>query len=235
MITFSVFSMLIFLNYQFSGQLEVKITESDVCKVMMPSIGESYDGDCKKGLADGNGTAKGIDSYKGAFKKGLPHGNGTYTWANGDNYIGEWKNGMKEGQGKLTKSDGMVITGYWIKDEYIGVDKQPYQVIQQGADILRVNFRKAADAGNKMEMKFVQNHAELPVRITQVNGGFSVIPANTSNFMFIVPIVDFPFQGHLQFDVPGNLSNTVISNVDLAFRISQAGSWVVTIEMRASN
>ncbi|MDZ7604788.1 MAG: hypothetical protein U5K79_04205 [Cyclobacteriaceae bacterium] len=45
----------------------------------------------------------------------------------------------------------------------------------------------------------------------------------------------FPFQGHLRFDVPGTLSNTLISNVNLEFRISQKGAWLVTVEMLASN
>ena len=45
------------------------------CKVLMKEISGSYSGECKKGLADGKGEAKGVDRYIGAFKKGLPDGN----------------------------------------------------------------------------------------------------------------------------------------------------------------
>ena len=80
----------------------------DDCKVLIDKLSGQYDGGCKKGLADGQGTAKGEDNYVGAFKKGLPHGTGTYTWANGDVYNGEFKKGLKDGQGKMTikKADG---------------------------------------------------------------------------------------------------------------------------------
>ena len=67
----------------------------DNCKVLMNEISESYQGDCKDGLAHGNGLAQGIDTYEGKFKKGLPYGNGKYAWANGDYYDGRWKEGDK--------------------------------------------------------------------------------------------------------------------------------------------
>ena len=46
------------------------------CKVLAETLAESYEGDCKKGLADGKGKAIGTDSYEGGFKKGLPEGEG---------------------------------------------------------------------------------------------------------------------------------------------------------------
>ncbi|MCU0459673.1 MAG: hypothetical protein MUE37_11375 [Bacteroidales bacterium] len=72
------------------------------CKVLKPGIDSTYAGDCKQGLANGQGTATGIDRYTGEFKKGLPDGTGTYIWNNGDKYEGEWKKGLREGTGKYT-------------------------------------------------------------------------------------------------------------------------------------
>ncbi len=232
--TIKLFSVLFFMIYK-TPVLPESIGDIDECKVVLATINETYEGECKKGLANGQGKASGIDQYEGQFKDGLPHGTGTYTWSNGDAYTGAWKKGQKEGEGQLTKADGLVTKGFWIKDEYIGVDKEPFQVIQKGPEILRVNFRRADEVSKKIELQFEQNHAQLPVRLTQVNGDFSVLPPNTTHPNFIVQVVDFPFQGHLQFDVPGTLSNTIISNVDLEIRISQQGAWLVTVEMLASN
>ena len=47
------------------------IFAQDECKVLNSSIGVSYKGSCKKGLADGTGEAMGVDRYKGELKKGF--------------------------------------------------------------------------------------------------------------------------------------------------------------------
>lgn len=39
------------------------------CKVLLPALSGSYEGGCRKGLADGDGVAIGTDTYKGSFKK----------------------------------------------------------------------------------------------------------------------------------------------------------------------
>ena len=64
------------------------------CKVLKDEISIEYKGDCKDGLAHGQGEATGIDHYKGSFKKGFPHGEGTYKWYTGESYEGQWKKGI---------------------------------------------------------------------------------------------------------------------------------------------
>ncbi|MDZ7607199.1 MAG: hypothetical protein U5K79_16780 [Cyclobacteriaceae bacterium] len=61
------------------------------------------EGECKKGLANGQGNAKGTDEYEGQFKDGLPHGTGTYIWANGDVYTGAWKKARKKARANSPK------------------------------------------------------------------------------------------------------------------------------------
>ena len=56
---------------------------SQPCSVSVDSLKGEYNGDCKKGKAEGKGTAVGIDSYKGNFKNGYPNGEGKYIWKNG--------------------------------------------------------------------------------------------------------------------------------------------------------
>ena len=48
------------------------------CKVKVRNLVGTYTGDCKLGLADGKGDAKGIEHYTGNFKEGFPNGNGVY-------------------------------------------------------------------------------------------------------------------------------------------------------------
>lgn len=116
------------------------------CKVLKESISGTYEGDCKKGLAHGNGTAKGEDTYIGNFKKGLPHGNGTYTWADGNVYKGEFKNGLMEGAGKMTVSmggiEGNITTGYWEEDKYLGKFKEAYKVHHNSPQVTSVRVTK---------------------------------------------------------------------------------------------
>lgn len=127
----------ILINLFFAG-----ILYAQDCKVLKESISGTYDGDCKKGLAQGKGTAKGVDTYTGEFKKGLPHGNGTYTWADGNVYTGEFKNGLMDGAGEMTVSsgniEGQVTTGYWEEDKYLGKYKEAYNEHSRSAQVTSV-------------------------------------------------------------------------------------------------
>ena len=92
------------------------------CRVRMPDLAGSYEGECHKGKAHGWGKAMGRDTYEGEFAKGFPHGEGTYTWANGDYYEGEFVKGAKEGKGKMVfasvKADS-VQAGLWENDQLV--------------------------------------------------------------------------------------------------------------------
>ncbi|MGB3589826.1 MAG: hypothetical protein WBA23_24975, partial [Tunicatimonas sp.] len=91
------------------------------CRVMLDDIAGSYEGDCHKRKAHGNGKAIGKDTYEGEFKKGYPDGEGTYTWINGDYYEGAFVKGRREGEGKMVYASvnaDSVLTGYWEDDRY---------------------------------------------------------------------------------------------------------------------
>ena len=93
------------------------------CKVLVESLNVQYTGKCKKGLAHGEGVAKGVDIYNGNFKKGYPHGFGVYSYANGSNFIGHYKNGLKDGYGLLNKigESGHLVQHYglWVADSLV--------------------------------------------------------------------------------------------------------------------
>jgi len=122
------------------------------CKVLLDALSGSYEGECKKGLANGMGKAEGSDSYEGEFRKGLPEGKGSYTWSNGDVFVGTFKKGMKEGDGRLTYNPerlaDSVMTGFWKKDAYLGLYENPYKVLSKSGPVNRVVIRKLGNAPN---------------------------------------------------------------------------------------
>lgn len=130
------------------------------CKVLLDKIAGHYEGDCRKGLANGNGTAKGEDTYVGEFKKGLPDGTGTYTYANGDIYEGEFNKGEKDGKGKMSilQDDGTykVQTGFWDDDEYVGEYENPYEVQHKSPGILSVRINKTENTAGDGDALFIE-------------------------------------------------------------------------------
>ena len=133
------------------------------CKVLLPRIADSYTGECKQGLAEGEGEAFGIDQYKGNFRKGMPDGQGTYIWQSGEIYKGDWKKGLREGTGEYSfKSNGRdsLIAGEWKDDKFLGEKPlQPY-IIEYRNSIGRVSFTRVGDRPY-VKYKFSRNGANL--------------------------------------------------------------------------
>jgi len=100
--------------------------------------GITYDGDIKRGMANGKGAMTWGDGavyvgefkddknhgvgkmtwadgavYEGESKHGVKHGKGKYTWPNGEVYEGDYRNNMKHGKGVYKWNDGRVYDGNW--------------------------------------------------------------------------------------------------------------------------
>lgn len=141
----------------------------ETCQVLLEDITGTYEGDCKKGIAEGKGKSVGTDTYEGEFKKGLPQGTGKYTWANGDVYEGEFKKGLKDGAGKmlvmLEGGTSKEQTGYWNDDTYIGQYPTPYklQYRSSGVTAVRVNPAKnVTDDGATLYVEIQQKGRTAP-------------------------------------------------------------------------
>lgn len=205
------------------------------CKVLLEQIGDSYEGECKKGLAHGQGMATGEDTYTGEFKKGLPHGTGLYRWANGDSFEGEWKKGLKEGSGKLMRADSSVQEGFWIEDEYIGEEKEPYKIIAKSGFIHKITFKRIGSEPNKVDVYFVQNHRDLSgVVVSDFGKDFGKLIPGTINMLLSVNVDAFPFAGFLEFSARSWITKQMVLDNSFDIQISQPGHWKVTVDLVAT-
>jgi hypothetical protein len=203
--------------------------ENTIGKVLLPSIAEEYKGESKKGLAHGEGVAKGNDVYVGSFKKGFPHNKGKYIWKSGDFYEGNFKKGLRSGYGEYYyRSNGKdtVMIGFWDKDKYIGESRVPtpeYKLLRK-YNIERVRFAKSNNKGNQIRISFDQNIMR-PFDIRA--DGSSGIASTEGSFIGFLE-VKFPFMGTLIYQCPNKL-NSAIFQRELEFVIDKPGNWTVYV------
>ncbi|MBN1925653.1 MAG: hypothetical protein JW798_07455 [Prolixibacteraceae bacterium] len=202
------------------------------CKVLDPNIQGTYEGMCRKGLANGKGTSIGKDTYSGKFYKGMKQGNGKYQFANGDIYVGDFFEDKMHGKGKLV-SDSTELIGFWKYNEFVGTEKSDfdgYKIINASNTNRKPSFRKVGDGRNlTIEIRDINRSVsdfKVPVYssgtigdINNVNGG---IVAQVLN-------VEFPFSASIRYRVP-NKSNNFMVDVDISFEITEPGNWRIISE-----
>lgn len=195
---------------------------------MMKEISDTYEGDCKKGLAHGKGKASGKDTYQGRFKKGYPHGKGTYTWNTGEVYTGEWRQGLKHGEGSMVYKIGdndSTLAGIWEKGEYIGV-KIEMPVVQQKVSVDSYSFNRIGD-GERFLISITLNGSP--------NTGIEdlrIITTSGTQFTMGKYIgfeqIFFPVTCKITYKTWNKL-RTSKHDVIFEFEIKQAGNWMVNI------
>ncbi|WP_242132582.1 MORN repeat-containing protein [Aestuariivivens marinum] len=204
------------------------VAAQEDCKVLLENISGTYSGECKNGIANGIGIAKGIDSYEGEFKKGFPHGNGIMTYTNGSVYEGSWKKGKRNGEGVFTaniEGKKVIKKGIWKDDEYIGKPKsQMYRVITD-MGVRNYKIRKVGDAINQVTIE------------VRVNGQRIRIPTNTigdsGNYWIdqdlgIFKGTNVPFECNMNYSF-NNVSNPGTTLVNFNFIILEPGEWKVEV------
>jgi hypothetical protein len=112
--------------------------KTEDCKVTTTTLSKRYEGECKKGFANGKGEAWGEkDHYVGEFKKGSITGKGVYYYGEDMVYTGTLQEGIKEGKGemlyKIKSKDGIVkdslVQGYWSGDIFRGKTYTTYKLL----------------------------------------------------------------------------------------------------------
>lgn len=216
----------------FTGILIVSLFASTIfaqedCKVLLPSIGVTYTGSCKKGLADGQGVAIGVDNYKGEFKKGYPDGKGTYIWASGATYIGVWAKGLRDGEGKYIfkyMDRDSVLAGQWKDDKYIGVRALPPYIIEYRNNIGRITCVRT---GDRPYVRYAFSRTNVDNVFLQGSSGMENVNLGASGFTGYEQVT-FPFKGIVKFSAPSATMATIMA-CELRLTINQPGAWVITI------
>jgi hypothetical protein len=211
--------------------LTLRASSQEKCSVLMKSIAERYQGDCKKGLADGAGEAWGTDHYRGSFKKGLPHGKGTYEYADGSLYEGMWSKGQRHGAGKLTfryNGSDSIQDGLWTNDEFKGnktVD-QDYRIITMRS-IERYRVYRYSDGNEIRVILKPMSSGSLEVSNLQITGS-SGYESEFLNSQMEFRTCDYPFKLRVTFNKWSKLK-TVRVDASIELEILIPGVWIVEI------
>jgi hypothetical protein len=199
------------------------------CKVLKPELTGGYKGKCKDGLANGKGSAIGIDRYEGQFLKGLPEGKGTYTWATGESYTGYWREGKRNGEGEYTffyNGNDSILAGNWENDRYTGpVPKKP-QVIHK-SNIDRYTFRKTKNIRNRILINLYQNGSRntgISNLMISSSSGYDTSLGNSVGY----DEVSFPVKILVKYTTLNKLK-TATYDVEFEFEISESGDWIVDL------
>ncbi|NWJ49402.1 MAG: hypothetical protein HXX14_00925 [Bacteroidetes bacterium] len=196
--------------------------------VLKKELAGKYEGGQKKGLAHGTGTAIGIDSYTGEFKKGLPDGDGVYTDSQGNVFKGSFRLGKKEGKGIFTpvqSANEQPMIGYWEDDKYVGKEKiEPYVISNKtGACNPRIY---AAGPGNKIEISAINpvNSSYLGINIFMIGKATD----RYSSGRYYYEECSFPIEFDMNYNSSNKLGTAMIANT-VRIKINKPGNWVITL------
>ena len=221
------------------------------CIVTVNALKGSYKGDCRKGKADGMGTATGTDTYTGNFKNGYPDGEGKYTWKNGSTYDGFWKNGLFDGKGTLSKIDDsktdslIVITGFWKKGQYTGKYEKPYVVTPLTNNISDINIRKLntgraeiilnvksiTSGGTSLSNPIIPKPQLTDIQYIegrfdqQANDETSSLATNK----YTLRGVKFPFHAILTFETTGTSAKLHVEKIEV--EILESNNWFIQVSI----
>jgi len=181
------------------------------CKVTLSDLIGDYKGECKNGMANGHGEARGGHYYKGSFKNGKPDGNGVFYYSDSVYYEGSFQDGILEGKGEMhykkKNQEDSVIKGYWSGDEYRGTKYTTYNF--STTEVFdNIDISPSKIKGNTVTIEFLttsgfvaggSNRVSVPLSLGVVvspTGSISEMLSKTdgakSSTMY--EIVDFPCQ-----------------------------------------
>jgi len=216
-ILFSAFLIILFNGF---GQ-------SIVGPVLKPEISEKYEGEQKKGLAAGKGTASGTDTYTGNFVKGLPEGQGTYTYKNGNVFVGSFKNGVMDGKGMMTirvNERDSIIKGYWEAGKYVGTKRiDPYEISNKVGSVQE--HLSVTGEGNTVEISVVDPFNSYITAQIFTEGQY-VQKSYYGREYF--EDVKFPILFDIKYSCTNKLRSGIITNT-IRIKINKGGKWVIKL------
>lgn len=223
------------------------VNAQEDCKVLLEPIKGTYTGDCKKGLANGEGTAIGTDSYTGKFKKGLPHGEGVYTFSTGEIYVGSFKDGQKSGMGKLKLADGTIAKeGLWKEDQFFREQDVPDYKIGMRRNVVSITIRDLGGDDDKIDIILSRDGRESTENVHDL-----MVVANSgveqrTQKSIVYREMMYPFKANVKFKSVGKFTPTTAGDTKMGeknsfeatqmpesvvdFEILEKGNWEVRIK-----
>jgi hypothetical protein len=196
--------------------------------VLKPEIAGKYEGELKKGLANGKGTATGIETYTGHFSRGLPEGEGVYTFRNGNVFEGEFKSGMMEGRGKLTIKRTIgdsIVTGYWDTGKYVGTKRiQPYEISNKKGSVQEHISR--IGEGNNIEISVMDPFFKLVNARIFAEGQYRQEAAYGKEYF---KDVTFPIFFDIRYSCSNKLRTGIVEST-IYVKINKPGNWIITLK-----
>jgi hypothetical protein len=202
----------------------------DTCEVLLPGISENYEGNCRRGLAHGQGQAWGVDHYEGQFRRGLPHGLGVYTWENGNVYDGRWEEGMRHGKGTFTfykDDEKTVLEGIWSEDEFVGHERVPAYTLGHMMNVERYRIRRRDD-GNMILVtveELGRVHPSPRNFMFHIDTGSSITVGQAVGYEG----VKFPAQIKINYDMHDKLQVGTFVRVHFEVTINEPGVWEIRL------
>ncbi|MEL6537840.1 MAG: hypothetical protein AAFQ98_20640 [Bacteroidota bacterium] len=192
------------------------------CGVNLEELAGTYKGDCRQGLAHGEGTAEGTHRYQGEWRKGFPHGVGLYTYTSGDTYKGAFDRGRRDGQGKMTFCDGEVKEGIWVDDRFVGNYAEAYEYIEK-PESGNYELRRQGDEENRIEVELTNRGMAFDPQDLNFVASTGVPIRYTNRFGW--EGVEFPCTIEVSYTVPS------ISGQRISFKVivKEPGEWKMAV------
>ena len=212
--------------------------DSVTCLVGLTSLSGEYNGDCKKGKANGYGMARGLDQYVGEFKKGLPNGKGVYVWLGGNVYAGGFKDGKMHGYGelrqvRLSENDHLKVhiqEGYWENGKYKGektsaTSTNAFKILKK-QNARRINVSRMGD-GNSIEIE--PERISYPESLVVNSSSGSVIMNYLSYTSTRIEDVNYPVTLRIQYRPDNRMNASRAYLVTTEVEITEPGDWLIRI------
>ena len=225
----------------FLSMLLCSLFLSGICQntkgpILKKELVGKYEGELKKGLANGKGMASGQDTYKGDFKDGLPDGAGVYTDSLGNVFKGTFKFGLRDGKGEfipISSSNDKALTGYWMNDKYIGTErKDPYEILNTvGTVTPRIYTQGPGDVITINVVDPVDN-ANIAANIQLIGRGSPRTDSSYNRYFF--DDVQFPVEFYITYTtrtkMGGISGNQAVADNSIRLRINKPGKWSITLK-----
>lgn len=206
------------------------VSAQENCRVLLADIDSIYIGNCKNGLAHGNGEAWGDFHYTGKFVKGYPNGKGKAEYSDGIVYTGSWKKGLRNGKGSLAyMENGKLVKKdfFWSKGKQLREVLPPSYKFTTKRNVNRV--RVYSQGGDHAVWFLPKSLGGVSTQLEdmRVSGSSGTETSHSPKIGY--ENVSFPFKGSIKY-YSWNKLRTSRFEVFIEIEILEPGNWIVEIQ-----